>query len=175
MLSPLAAGQGFYSKPSWYISFFGGSSLRVFGSQDIRTNYGVGIAWAKPEPHFKWRYGPAQLVMEGYYEHSNGRNFGDRGEYTEALGMIWYARFRFPSRGLNLFLDIGEGAQISTSESYDLGTRVNSSPMLGLGFAIRQGGQETLIGIRYLHLSNANLNGENRGQNQILFYTSVKF
>lgn len=167
--------QDFYSKPGVYISFFGGQSARIFGSQDIRTNYGFGIAWAKPEPHFKWRHGPAQLVMEGYYEHSNGQNLGSRGSYTEAIGMIWYARFRFPSKGINLFLDIGEGVQISTSESFDLGTRVNSSPMLGFGVAIRQGRQETLVGIRLLHLSNANLHRENRGQNQILFYTAVKF
>lgn len=168
-------GQQPHSRPARWVSFFGGNSFRVFASQDVRTNYGFGIAWSKPEPHFKWRHGPAELVFETYYEHSNGKNFGLRGTSTEALGAIWYARFRFPSRSLNLFLDIGEGAQLSTSESFDLGTRLNSSPMIGFGFTIRQGSQETLVGLRLLHLSNANLNSENRGQNQVLFYTSVKF
>ena len=174
-LSQLAACQDLYSRPERHVTFFGGSSFRIFASQDVRTNYGFGISWAKPEPHFKWRHGPTQLVLEAYYEHSNGKNLGRRGISTEALGAIWYARFRFPSRSINLFLDIGEGAQLSTSESFDLGTRLNSSPMIGFGFTVRQGSQETLIGIRLLHLSNANTNGENRGQNQMLFYTSVKF
>lgn len=174
LLTTLAPAQ-IYSKPAWYVSFFGGHSARVFGSEDIRTDYGFGIAWQKPEPHFKWRHGPAELVMEGYYEHSNGENLGSRGQITDALGAIWYARFRFPSPSINLFLDVGWGAQLATSESYDLGTRLNSSPMIDFGAAIRQGSSETLVGIRLLHLSNADLNPDNRGQNQVLFYVAVKF
>lgn len=170
-----ATAQDLFAKPSWYISFFGGHSARILGSQDIRTDYGFGVSWAKPEPHFKWRHGPAQLVMEGYYEHSNGQQYPTRGKVTEALGAIWYARFRFRSKVVNLFADIGEGAQLATSESFDLGTRFNSSPMLGFGVIVRQGSQETLVGLRVLHLSNAGLNQHNRGQNQILFYTSVRF
>lgn len=162
-------------KASWYVSFFGGHSTRILGTQDLRTGYGFGFAWQKPEPHFKWRHGPSQLVTEAYYEHSNGQNHNIRGEVTESVGIIWYARFRFPRKGFSLFADIGEGAQMSTSESWDLGTRLNSSPMIGFGAAIRQGGSETLVGVRLLHLSNAGLNSRNRGQNQILFYTAVKF
>jgi hypothetical protein len=159
---------------SWYVSLFGGHSARILGSQDIRTNYGFGLSWQKDEPRFHWRNGPSQLVFEAYYEHSNGQEH-PTGQVTDALGVIWYARFRFPSRRFNLFLDIGEGAQISTSESFDLGTRLNSSPMIGGGFAIRQGRQETLVGVRMLHLSNANAVPNNRGQNQLFFYVAVKF
>ncbi|HWA83396.1 MAG TPA: acyloxyacyl hydrolase [Fimbriimonadaceae bacterium] len=170
-----ALAQGLYTRPERYFSFFGGHSARILGSQDIRTDYGFGIAWAKPEPHFKWRHGPTQLVIEAYYEHSNGQQYPTRGKVTEAIGAIWYARFRFPSKVVNLYADIGEGAQLSNSESFDLGTRLNSSPMIGFGVTIRQGSQETLVGFRILHLSNAGLNRDNRGQNQILFYASVKF
>jgi len=164
-----------YSKPTWYVSAFVGHSARIFGSKDIRTDYGFGIAWQKPEPHFKWRYGPAELVLEGYYEHSNGQELAPRGRITDAVGAIWYARFRFPSRSLNLFLDIGEGAQLANSESFDLGTRLNSSPMLDFGVSLRQGKHEAMVGLRLLHLSNANLNSVNRGQNQVLFYLAVNF
>jgi hypothetical protein len=168
----LSAAQGIYDKPAWYATFFGGRSTRILGSQDMRTNYGLGLAWQRPEPHFKWRNGPAQLVLEGYFEHSNGEDRPTRGKITESIGVIWYARFRFPQ--FNLFADIGEGLHLSTSESFDLGTRLNSSPMLGIGFVVRQGSKETMVGARWLHLSNAGLNGENRGQNQMLFYVSVK-
>jgi hypothetical protein len=174
LLPVLSTAQQPYTKPSWYFSAFGGHSFRVLGSQDIRTDYGFGVAWQKPEPHFKWRHGPAELVMEGYYEHSNGQR-GTRGKVTEALGVIWYARFYFPTRGFNLFGDVGEGGQLSTSESFDLGTRLNSSPMFGGGISIRQGDRDILIGLRILHVSNAGLNGSNRGQNQVLFYTAIKF
>lgn len=175
-LSAVVFGQRLYAKPSWYISFFGGHSFRVLSSQDIRTNYGLGIAWAKLEPRFKWRHGPTQLVVEGYYEHSNGETFArPQGRITDAVGMLWYARFRFPRKDFNLFADVGWGAQLSTHESWDLGTRLNSSPMLGFGISIRQGNQETLFGIRIIHLSNAGLNANNRGQNQVLLYTAVKF
>jgi hypothetical protein len=172
LLPGLSVAQGIYANPAWYGTFFGGKSTPILGSQDIRTNYGVGLAWQRPEPHFKWRHGPAQLVMEGYFEHSNGEDHGIRGKVTESIGVIWYARFRFPQ--FNLFADIGEGVHLSTSESFDLGTRINSSPMLGFGFVIRQGNQETMIGARLLHISNAGLNQSNRGQNQVLFYMSVK-
>ncbi|HTQ09268.1 MAG TPA: acyloxyacyl hydrolase [Fimbriimonadaceae bacterium] len=174
VLAPSLAPAQAYTKPTLYFSVFGGKTTRVFGSEDIRTDYGVGIAWQKPEPHFKWRYGPAQLVWEGYYEHSNG-DLGTRGKVTDALGAIWYARFRFPSRSINLFLDVGWGAQLASSESFDLGTRLNSSPMLDFGVSLRQGGHETMLGLRWLHLSNANLNKDNRGQNQVLFYLAFNF
>src|SRR5579862_9234700 len=143
-----------YSKPAMFVSFFGGHNARVFRSQDLRTDYGFGIDWQRPEPHFKWRHGPAELVWEGYYEHSNGQHLDTRGRITDALGAIWYGRFRFLSRRLNLFLDIGEGAQLSTSETFDLGTRFNSSPMLAFGVSIRQGSRETMVGLRLMHLSN---------------------
>jgi len=175
LLPAISPAQQLYSKPSWYVSFFGGHSARILGSQDIRTDFGFGIAWQKPEPHFKWRHGPAELVMEGYYEHSNGQQHPTRGKVTDAIGTLWYGRFRFPSHSINLFADVGWGAQISTSESFDLGTRLNSSPMIGGGVAIRQGSQETLFGLRWIHLSNAGLNKSNRGQNQFLFYVGVKF
>jgi hypothetical protein len=172
LLPGLSAAQGIYDKPAWYVSFFGGRSTQILGSQDMRTSFGFGMAWQQPEPHFKWRHGPAQLVLEGYFEHSNGQDYGTRGKITQSIGVIWYARFRFPQ--FNLFADIGEGANLATSESFDLGTRFNSSPMLGIGFVVRQGSNETMIGARWLHLSNAGLNGNNRGQNQMLFYVSVK-
>lgn len=113
--------------------------------------------------------------MEGYYEHSNGQDYKARGRITDSLGLLWFARFRFPTRGFNLYADIGWGANLSTSQSFDLGTKLNSSPMFGLGAAVRQGSQETLLGLRLLHLSNAGTNRENRGQNQVLFYVGVKF
>lgn len=167
---------GWEQRPAWYISTFIGRTARILGSQDQRDNFGFGVAWSRPEPHFKWRHGPAELVMEGYYEHSRGRaNAGGNGTVTDALGVIWYGRFRFPKRHFSLYAEIGEGAQISSSESYDLGTRLNSSPMIGAGFLIRQGSQETLIGLRILHLSNAGLNGRNNGQNQVFLYAAVRF
>lgn len=176
LLPAISPAQQSFLKPAWYGSIFVGHSYRILRSQDIRTDYGFGFAWQKLEPHFKWRHGPAQLVIEGYYQHSNGQQFGTtRGQVTEAIGAIWYARFRFFSRGLNLYGDIGEGVQLSTSESRDLGTRLNSTPMLGGGFSIRQGDREILIGLRLMHLSNGGLNAINRGQNQALIYTSFRF
>lgn len=174
LLPAYGAAQSMDAKSSWYISMFGGRSARILGTQDIRTNFGVGIAWQKPEPHFKWRHGPAQLVQEVYYEHSQGE-IDARGRVTEAVGFIWYARFRFPTRGFHLFLDIGEGVQIASRESYDLGTRINSSPMVGFGFSIRQGSRETLVGLRMLHLSNAGVNSRNHGQNQVQVYVAARF
>ncbi len=169
-----AAAQESDAGPSSYVSLFGGRTARILGSSEIRTDFGLGIAWQKFEPQFKWRYGPSQLVTEAYYEHSNGEDLVYRGRTTDAVGGLWYARFRFGSHSLNLFSDLGVGIQLSSSETYDLGTRLNTSPMVGVGFAIRHGNQETLVGLRLLHLSNANLNSKNKGQNQILFYLGAK-
>lgn len=166
----------FYTKPAWYIGLFGGRSARILGSQDMRNNYGISIAWARPERKFKWRYGPAKLVMEGYYEHSAGTPALGRDERAqEAFGFIGYARFHFVRREYSFYLDIGEGIQIANVESYDLNTKINSSPMIGVGVGIRQGSQETLVGVRILHLSNAGIRPPNRGQNQVQFTVSVRF
>lgn len=163
-------------RPAWYITLYGGESAKILGSQDVRTNYGLGVSYSRPERHFKWRHGPADLVLEGYYEHSIGDPAeGRTNRYSDAIGFIGYARFRFVKRDYSLYFDIGEGVQIADVESHDLDTKVNSSPMIGGGIAIRQGSRETLIGVRILHLSNAGLRGSNRGQNQLLFTVSVRF
>ena len=173
--SPVEA-QAFYERPSWYITVFGGTSAKILGTQDIRSNYGLAVGWAKPEPRFKWRHGPANLVLEGYYEHSVGEPARGRSERSfDALGFIAYARFRVVEKSYALYFDIGEGIQFATVESYDLDTKINSSPMIGAGIGIRQGGQETLVGLRILHLSNGGVRRPNRGQNQVLFTVSVRF
>jgi hypothetical protein len=176
LLIPAACLAQSYDRPAWYLTFYGGSSARILGTQDIRTNYGVGISYSRPERHFKWRHGPANLVLEGYYEHSIGEPAEGRSStFTESVGFIGYARFRFIKRDYALYFDIGEGINFSNLESPDLDTKINSSPMIGGGVAIRQGSRETLLGVRILHLSNAGLRGSNRGQNQILFTVSVRF
>ncbi|MGL1595030.1 acyloxyacyl hydrolase, partial [Vibrio parahaemolyticus] len=57
--------------------------------------------------------------------------------------------------------------------SHDLPSVVNSTPTLGIGWFAWSGKKRLSIGVRYLHISNANTHRENAGQNQVLLYLSV--
>lgn len=78
-----------------------------------------------------------------------------------------------------LYAEGGAGVLLATEEFPRGGTNFNFTPQGGLGVSIELPDSEArlMTGIRWHHISNARINGEddNPGRNAIMFYTGVSF
>lgn len=171
LLVPLVAGA---QEGKWYLHIRGGKALEPFlGSEDPREFLSVGMSYARPDPRLRFRRHLAEFVMEAQFErsHSHGAS-GQPANYTDSVGIAAAARYRW---GKNFFLDIGWGLQYSDQRTVDLNSRLNSTPFVGGGLSFRHRGSEYLVGARFFHLSNAGLEGDNQGSNQLGFFLAVQF
>ena len=83
--------------PSHYVTGFFGQSEIIFGSEDGRFGGGISYAYGHPEKRFQLGQIPAQLVYEGYVDHtqSDGGS-GFPANATLAFGGLGYGRWRWP-------------------------------------------------------------------------------
>ena len=163
--------------PSYYFNIFGGQSMTILGSEDRRTGFGVGFGYGRPEPRFHMRGVRSQLVYEAYYDHTSSRGASGMGpNQAESFGLLAYGMWRWPPRrGFGLYATAGWGLQYTNRTSVDLDSKINSTPMLGLGVSWDTGRGEGSIGIRFVHISNAGLVGNNQGQNQLYLVYGWRF
>jgi hypothetical protein len=178
IVSVFADDQDPLTKPSHYVMGFFGQSQTILGSEDGRFGGGVSFAYGQPEKRFFMKGIPAQLVYEGYFDHtqSDGGN-GFPPNSTVAVGALAYARWRWPvdKDGNGVYADLGWGLQFANQPTLDLDTRLNSTPVLDLGGTFREGRNVYLIGIRYLHISNAGTDRPNYGQNEFFFTFGFRY
>lgn len=165
-------------KSRWLVTgFVGGSLVPFLGAEDPRTMRGFGIQYARPNRRLRFRQIPAELVFEGNYTWSSSPGVSQQpANSTDAYGLMAFARYRWPAkRGVSFYADIGWGLQYASMRTVDLNSRLNSTPILGAGLAFRAGDQEVLLGARFVHISNAGLEGDNQGQNQFAATVTVRF
>ena len=171
------AAQGRDPEPdhTFYATLFYGRTFTIISSHDVRTGGGFALSYARREPRLRIGSARGQLVLEGYYHDTSDRGVrGDPATFTNAVGALVYIRDRLPiNKSTDLYFDIGIGVQYVDQRTRDLDSSINSTPMLALGAAFNKGRHETLVGLRYLHVSNAGTVGDNRGQNG--FYLTVGF
>lgn len=167
LLPAFSNGQSAYHETG----IWAGKSFHVFGSHEIRDSVGFFYGSARPDRRLKHGDLKGHLVYEGYFEVNSDP--GDRevlNPYQSgAAGALALARWSH--RGF--FFDLGIGLQAQSRISHDLPSVVNSTPTLGIGWFAWSGKKRLSIGVRYLHISNANTHRENAGQNQVLLYLSV--
>jgi len=166
------------TKPSHYITGFFGQSEMIFGSEDGRFGGGIGYGFGRPEKRFQMGKIPAQLVVEGYIDHTQsdgGSGFPPNS--TFAAGGLAFARWRWPmdKDGNGVYADLGWGMQLANRPTLDLDSRLNSTPVCGFGGAYRDGDREYLIGLELLHISNAGTVRPNYGQNELFFTMTVRY
>jgi hypothetical protein len=88
---------------------------------------------------------------------------------TTGSGVLVMARWRWRSGShWPLYADVGWGLQYQKPRTVDLDTRLNSTPTFGIGFRIIQEREIGMIGVRFIHASNAGIVGANQGQNTLL-------
>jgi len=164
--------------PSHYFAGFFGKSQIIFGSEDGRFGGGVSYAFGKPEKRFQMGEIPAQLVYEGYVDHtqSDGGS-GFPANSTFAVGGLAYARWRWQvdKFGNGVYYDLGWGLQAASEVTLDLESTVNSTPVMDFGGVYREGHREYMIGLRYLHISNAGIVRPNYGQNEVFLTIGCRY
>jgi hypothetical protein len=163
------------ASPSWLVSGFIGESVLIFGSSEVFQGGGVSVQYERIEPRFRYSGGNAGLVLEAYYLQNHRLPVARVTSMdTSAYGLLAYARYQWPQAGQSyrIVADFGWGLQKAADTSRDLGSRLNSTPMLDIGVAFGPKHRETLVTLRLLHMSNASLAHRNRGQNQAFLMIS---
>lgn len=151
---------------------FGKAIVPFLGSEDPRSHWTLGVQAAKPEPRFRFKKLRADLFVEAYYEDSSSPGASQQPpNQTDAAGVLFGARYRFGSG----FFDLGWGLQYTDQRSVDISSRLSSTPNATIGFFFDIKGREYLAGLRFVHISNAGLSGNNQGTNQIGFFFAVRF
>jgi len=164
--------------PSHYVTGFFGQSQIIFGSEDGRFGGGIAYGYGQPEPRFTHGLIAGQLVYEGYVDHtqSDGGS-GYPANNTLAGGVLAFGRWRWPMdrEGNGVYADLGWGFQMASQTTLDLESDFNSTPVAGFGGVFKDGAKEYLIGLRFLHISNAGLVKPNYGQNELFITFGFRY
>ncbi|OJU62729.1 MAG: hypothetical protein BGO01_09985 [Armatimonadetes bacterium 55-13] len=164
-------------RPHYYFNIFGGQSALILGSEDRRVGIGVGLGWGRPEPRFTFKKVKAELVYSVYYDHTGSRGASGEGpNQVESLGFLVYARYAASvSKKLGYYVNVGLGLQYSNQQTVDLSSKINSTPMLGVGLTWDTSNGEASLGLGLLHISNAGTVPPNQGQNQVYLMYGWRF
>jgi hypothetical protein len=159
------------------VSVFFGKSAILLGSSDIRYGGGLSVSYGRYEPRFSSRFASAQLMYEGYLDNTRGNGESAPIDISYALGGLAYMRWvpRMSKSVPRPYFDFGWGFQYASRPTHDLPSEINSTPFGDLGIAIPAGPDEVLLGVRFLHISNAGLVRPNRGQDELFLIATLTY
>ena len=149
------------------------------GSEDKRRGALYALQYAKIEPRLFAMGHEGELVVEAYYMYTKGGGFRS-GRFptnnSHHYGIMALARYwnRAPTQ-FKTFVEIGWGLQYVNTKTHDLGGLFNTTPTMGIGMKGPFEGYELILGMRYMHVSNAGVVGNNEGHNFFQFYVGVQF
>jgi len=147
------------------------------GGEDARPGTIWALSYVKPEPRFRYKSNPAQVVHSIYYMPTRTAALdGNPANTLYTYGYRVMARYwneYIP--GVNTFLDLGWGISWGNRRTQDLSNQLNSTPSVGLGIMFNSGGTELLFTVRYFHMSNAATNNENQGFNAFQYTIGIRF
>lgn len=97
-----------------------------------------------------------------------------------ALNLTATIRWHFINdrqRGFSIFGDAGIGILASTDDVPDTGTSFNFTPQAGLGATFRfdETANRIVVGARWRHISNGDIESNNPGRDSIYFYAGIQF
>jgi hypothetical protein len=168
------------SKRKLVIEGFAGNSLgRFLGSEDHRIARGFGVGTTLNAPRKLTIKGTSpDLILLGYRHRSTTQGFyGHPPNGTDAYGILGLSRYQLGKRvnGVAWYGEIGFGFQLFDQATIDQSSTWSFSPTFGLGTSIYDSRErEFYVGVRFFHLSNAGLRGNNKGQNQLLLTMGVR-
>ena len=176
MIVSLSASSVAIADDAWLVWLGRAHSFKMLGSEDARRGFYFGLEQSKAEPRFHFWGHDGELVREVYYLKSDGGGFRVWPETTaHNYGVTVAGRFwQKGGSATGLYVEVGWGIDYINRLTYDVYTRINSSPVLGFGVSFEVGGRETLVGLRWKHISNAGSAGPNEGENYFLLLVGVR-
>lgn len=149
----------------------------VIGSEDVRRGGMYGIGYARPEPRFTFQGNRAQIAGELYYMFTRGYGYEFQPvDHLHNWGLTVRARYwQRWIRGMDTYLDLGWGLSYGNKRTVDMDARLNSTPFIGVGTAVSFLRSELHLGVRWWHMSNAGLVGNNQGHNSIQYVIAYRF
>lgn len=131
-----------------WILFGGGAAYDLEASTDLNLNAAYSVFLVD---NVEW------LLELGAWYHAQA------GEDAASLNPVMEFRWHFFNNGrTSAFLNGGIGLLVATDEVPDGGTAFDFTPRIGVGMtqAIGNGGARLIGGVRWHHISNARINGE---------------
>jgi hypothetical protein len=143
----------------------------VLGSEDTRRGAVYEVAFYRPEPRLRFRGRDGSLALTAYYMFTKGGGFEDIPvNQMRTFGLTAAARYPIGSTRDRFFAEAGWGICHNSITTRDLDSRINSTPFLGVGYALDQG----TVTARWFHMSNGGTSGNNQGLNQLVFLVGVR-
>lgn len=161
----------------WAIHYGPALSMTFLGSQDRRSGIAVGLQHRQPMPLRMLQFARSEMVCEGYHLFSKGGGIYEFGpDRTFGYGVLIHGRWLFPSgKDGEAFVEIGWGLQIQDTRTHDLGSRLNSTPTVGIGWVGTSGKVNPKVTLRIMHISSAGFVPRNLGQNQLQLLFGLSF
>lgn len=149
-------------------------SYKVLGTSQIRFGLTAAIEWGRPS---KRLHLPGLREMDaqelGYIRLM--RSFrGDEGfnALVAGIGGRWIGGGRHLK---NIYFEFGSGVTLTDGVSVDVNSHLSFASYLGAGFFWSSAPQANRIGLRFIHVSNANTDPPNRGLNQFELVVGIRY
>ena len=128
---------------------------------------------------FLFGAGISYFLTEGFSVNFElmGGGFWQPGPDAAGLNFSILFRWHFIRRETwTIFMDGGAGFLLTTADVPQIGTSYNFTPQIGAGVSFDAGDfARILVGVRWLHISNANLSTPNPGRDNVEFWAGASF
>ena len=139
--------------------------IEVLGTSEIRNGAMASIEWGRPSRWMRLQGTKTSAREMAYVRAFRSFKGGDGfNGLIAGIGARWIG-----TRGSfkNAYFELGSGICLNDGTSIDVNSRFNFASFLGGGFYFSSDEDAPRIGIRWMHISNAEIEPPNRGLNQI--------
>jgi hypothetical protein len=150
------------------------NSIRILGTQEVRFGVNLGLEWGRPSRWLSFKGRPDFRVQEflDVQVISTRHNSSELHGFAAAVGGRWIGGGHALR---NAYFEAATGLIIGDGTTIDLDTTLNIMSFIGFGFFTSNREDAARIGLRWLHVSNADTNLPNTGQNLLQLSIGLRF
>ena len=151
-------------KDTWRWNIQGGYAKDVKDSDNTLTTYGV---------EFEYFIEDALSLDLGFF----GMDIDQEGPSTDGFNLTLQLRWHFHNEeSWSMFMEGGAGLLRASNVVPVGGSSFNFTPQAGLGLSFDIGNNNRwLLGVKWHHISNANMYSSNPGRDSIMVWTGISF